>query len=127
MEMNYEIKVQWSAEDDAFIATVPAVPGCAADAQTPEEAVKEVQVALQGHLEARAAHGMDLPEDPEISQFRAAASLFNISEIAKRAEINKSTLRTKLQRRSAFTPEETQRLKSALSSQGVVFEAPASV
>lgn len=29
--MKYGVIVQWSAEDDAFIAEVPELPGCAAE------------------------------------------------------------------------------------------------
>ena len=35
----YEIVICWSEEDQAFIAEVPELPGCAADGQTYQEAL----------------------------------------------------------------------------------------
>ena len=31
MSPRYEVIIYWSAEDEAFIAEVPELPGCAAD------------------------------------------------------------------------------------------------
>jgi predicted RNase H-like HicB family nuclease len=35
----YEIVIYWSEEDEAFIAKVPELPGCAADGSTYMEAL----------------------------------------------------------------------------------------
>jgi predicted RNase H-like HicB family nuclease len=35
----YEIILYWSNDDDAFIAEVPELPGCAADGSTQQEAL----------------------------------------------------------------------------------------
>ena len=37
----YEIIIYWSPEDDAFIAEVPGLPGCAADGATHQQALQE--------------------------------------------------------------------------------------
>ena len=34
-----EVIIYWSADDEAFIAEIPESPGCAADGQTPIEAL----------------------------------------------------------------------------------------
>jgi predicted RNase H-like HicB family nuclease len=34
MTLHYEIILYWSEEDQAFIAEVPDLPGCAADGET---------------------------------------------------------------------------------------------
>ena len=39
----YEIIIYWSNEDDAFVAEVPELPGCAAHRDTQEIALSEVQ------------------------------------------------------------------------------------
>ena len=39
----YEIILYWSAEDDAFIAEVPELPGCAADGDTRMAALENVE------------------------------------------------------------------------------------
>jgi predicted RNase H-like HicB family nuclease len=45
---NYRVVVEWSAEDDAFIARVPALHGGAAHGRTPESATREAVVAARG-------------------------------------------------------------------------------
>ncbi len=58
---NYRVVVEWSAEDDAFVARVPALPGCAAHGRTPESATREAVKAARGILESMHAHGDTLP------------------------------------------------------------------
>lgn len=41
----YRILVEWSDEDQAFIARVPALPGCMAHGPTAEKAAHEAEVA----------------------------------------------------------------------------------
>jgi antitoxin HicB len=41
----YRILVEWSDEDQAFIARVPALPGCLAPGATAEKAAHEAEVA----------------------------------------------------------------------------------
>jgi len=40
--MKYDVVLQWSDEDEAFIAEVPELPGCAADGKTYQEALTNV-------------------------------------------------------------------------------------
>jgi predicted RNase H-like HicB family nuclease len=45
-DSRYEVIIYWSAENGAFIAEVPELPGCAADGPTDEEALANVQVII---------------------------------------------------------------------------------
>ena len=58
---DYRVVVEWSAEDEAFVARVPALPGCAAHGRTPESATREAVLAARGILESMRAHGDALP------------------------------------------------------------------
>ena len=49
-EFKYEIDIYWSDEDDAYIANVPELRFCSAWGSTYEEALREVQVAMELHL-----------------------------------------------------------------------------
>ena len=45
-EIRYEIDIRWSAEDDAFVAEVPELPGCMADGPTYRDAVVAAERAI---------------------------------------------------------------------------------
>ncbi len=51
----YEIIIHWSEEDQGYIAEVPELPGCMADGETYEEAVKNVQVIISEWIETAEA------------------------------------------------------------------------
>lgn len=42
----YEMIVHWSAEDEAYIAEVPELPGCAADGASYRKAAENVEVVV---------------------------------------------------------------------------------
>jgi predicted RNase H-like HicB family nuclease len=57
----YEIILYWSSEDDAFIAEVPELPGCAADGATRQEALANVEVVIAEWLETARELGRPIP------------------------------------------------------------------
>ena len=61
MEMKYELTVHWSDDDSAFVVDVPELPGCMADGQTYEEAVKNAQVVIEEWIETARELGRDVP------------------------------------------------------------------
>jgi len=58
----YPIVVYWSDEDEAWIADVPDLEAFSAHGDTPEEAVREVRVALESLFIAVQEQGLELPE-----------------------------------------------------------------
>ena len=58
----YETMIYWSAEDEAFIAEVPELPGCAADGSTAPEALANVNVIIQEWIETAKQLGRAIPE-----------------------------------------------------------------
>ena len=72
---HYAIVVFWSDEDDAWVADVPDLRSCSAFGATPEEAVAEVRVGMQGWLAAAREAGHPIPEarfQPHEAQIRRA-------------------------------------------------------
>lgn len=59
---DYHINVFWSEEDGQWIADIPDLKGCSASGDTPEEAVKEVQIAKRLWLEVAREDGDPVPE-----------------------------------------------------------------
>lgn len=58
----YEMIIYWSEEDEAFIAEVPELPGCAADGSTYEEAVANARVIIAEWLETAQELERPIPE-----------------------------------------------------------------
>ncbi|MDX2153702.1 MAG: type II toxin-antitoxin system HicB family antitoxin [Bryobacteraceae bacterium] len=58
----FEIILYWSNEDQAFIAEVPELPGCAADGTTRQEAVANAEVVIAEWLETARELGRPIPE-----------------------------------------------------------------
>jgi predicted RNase H-like HicB family nuclease len=60
--LKYEVIIYWSHDDEAFIAEIPELPGCAADGKTPQEALAQVQVVAQEWIETARELGRPVPE-----------------------------------------------------------------
>ncbi|PAW80848.1 MAG: hypothetical protein B9S33_17820 [Pedosphaera sp. Tous-C6FEB] len=58
----YEVIIYWSKDDDAFIAEVPELPGCAADGPTRAAALKNVDVIIKEWIETAKSLGRTIPE-----------------------------------------------------------------
>lgn len=61
----YSFWVQYSEEDECYLAFIFELPSITAHGDTPEEALREVQIALQGALEIAEEEGVTLPK-PEV-------------------------------------------------------------
>ncbi len=58
----YEIVLYWSEEDQAFIAEVPELPGCAADGTTYQEAVANTELVIEEWIETARDLGRSIPQ-----------------------------------------------------------------
>lgn len=61
-DVRYEIILYWSQADQAFIAEVPELPGCAADGATYQEALANVEVIIREWIETARELGRAVPE-----------------------------------------------------------------
>lgn len=62
MTIRYELIIYWSDEDQSFIVEVPELPGCAADGETYQEAVQNVEVIIQEWIETALSLGRPIPQ-----------------------------------------------------------------
>ena len=60
--VKYEIIIYWSRDDEAFIAEVPELPGCAADGDTYQQALDNVQVTIREWIETATELGREVPD-----------------------------------------------------------------
>ncbi len=58
----YEIILYWSEEDQAIIAEVPELPGCAADGANYQEALANVQIVMAEWIETAQELGRAIPQ-----------------------------------------------------------------
>lgn len=61
-KLKYEIIIYWSAEDQAFVAEAPELPGCAADGKTYKQALANVEEIIQEWIETAKELGRPIPE-----------------------------------------------------------------
>ncbi len=95
--------IQWSENDQAFIATVPELPGLSAFGDTPEKAVKELSAAKKLYLEVLNRDGDVMPEPDILKPFsgqmrlRLPKSLHaSLSQEAKKEGVSLNTYIIKL-------------------------------
>lgn len=60
--IQYEIILYWSKEDDAFIAEVPELAGCAADGATYQDALANVEAVIAQWIETARELNRPVPE-----------------------------------------------------------------
>jgi predicted RNase H-like HicB family nuclease len=62
MTIRYEITIYWSEGDQAFIAEVPELAGCAADGATYQEALNNLETIMLEWIETAQELGRIIPE-----------------------------------------------------------------
>ena len=60
-EPRYEVILFWSEQDQAMIAEVPELPGCAADGATYREALENVELVIREWIETARSLGRPIP------------------------------------------------------------------
>ena len=57
----YEVIIYWSEEDEAFIAEVPELPGCAADGATYDQVLSNLETIIDEWIETARELGRPIP------------------------------------------------------------------
>lgn len=57
----YPILIFWSDEDESYISVAPDLDGCSAFGDTPEEALRELQTAMQLWLDVAREYNDPIP------------------------------------------------------------------
>ena len=60
--MNYCILLKYSAEEKRYVVTVPDLPGCMADGESPKEAYENAKIVIREWIETARAAGRPIPE-----------------------------------------------------------------
>ncbi len=62
MSYKYEIIIYWSHKDQTFIAEVPELPGCMADGENYQDALKNAEIIIAEWIETATELGRSIPE-----------------------------------------------------------------
>ena len=60
--IRYEVIIYWSDDDQAFIAEVPELAGCAAEGQSYQEALANCEKVIEEWIETSRELGRTIPE-----------------------------------------------------------------
>jgi len=71
----YSINLTWSDEDNCYVATVSEFLGLSAFGDTPEEAVEEAKIAVEGFLKVYKEDGCPIPEPETLKPFSGQTRL----------------------------------------------------
>lgn len=58
----YSMIVSWSDDDNCYLVSVPDLPGCMADGETPQKAVENAQVIIAEWIETAQMLGREIPK-----------------------------------------------------------------
>src|SRR5215475_8757569 len=98
MKNKYSFQVAWSDEDKTYFASCPEFPGLLAHGDTPEEAIKEAGIALEGVIEVYKESDLQLPapqtRQEYSGQFRVRLPKSLHRQAAQMAELEGSSLNT---------------------------------
>lgn len=60
--MNYCVVLKYSQDDKCYIISVPDLPGCMADGESPNEAYENAKIVMGEWMETARADGRTIPE-----------------------------------------------------------------
>ena len=60
--LQYSVLIQYDDRDNIYIAKIPELSGCMAHGNTPEDAMREIKIALELWLETAIESGIKIPE-----------------------------------------------------------------
>ena len=60
--MNYCVVLKYSQDDKCYIISVPDLPGCMADGESPNEAYENAKIVIREWIETAQAAGRTIPK-----------------------------------------------------------------
>jgi antitoxin HicB len=69
----FKVELVQDEDDGGWSAIIPVLPGCAADGDTPEEAVEYVRELAQAYIEVLVEDGRPIPQEGRVAEVEGAA------------------------------------------------------
>lgn len=60
--IKYSMIISWSELDQCYLVSVPDLPGCMADGETPQKAVENAQTIINEWIETAEMLGREIPK-----------------------------------------------------------------
>jgi predicted RNase H-like HicB family nuclease len=60
--LEFAVAIYWSDQDESFIAEMPVLAGCAADGESPQDALRALDMVAREWIETARELGRDIPE-----------------------------------------------------------------
>lgn len=79
MSQKYSLHLVWSDEDKAFVVSVPELPGCKADGETPAQALEAAEIVIADWLETARLEGRRVPKPLTVGDYEKMAQQFHSS------------------------------------------------
>ena len=86
MSPRHPVLIEWSADDAAYVARVPALPGCIATGETLEAAARELTTAIALWLASAENHGDPIPS-PDTAKLEVELPAWAAASLARRAAL----------------------------------------
>ncbi len=61
-DYKYQMIITWSEDDQAFVVSVPDLPGCMADGRTVSEAIDNARTIISEWIEYAREDGIPIPQ-----------------------------------------------------------------
>ena len=62
MSRKFAVRLEYDPEYGGYVVSVPSLPGCMSQGKTKEEALRNIEDAIEGYLQALADTGQPIPE-----------------------------------------------------------------
>ena len=81
----FQMIVNWSEEDQAYLVEVPELPGCMADGATRQAAIANAEIVIREWIETAQSLGRPIPEPQSV--------LLSAPEVAQRLGLSEAMVR----------------------------------
>lgn len=121
MKTKYKINLEWSERDGAWLASVPELPGCMADGETPEAALAEIEKVIADWIEEAQRIGNPVPAPlPSIESISTASPYLNTAALARAIGVEPRTMRARIANRTPLKAHEAEKLREELTKHQLV-------
>lgn len=121
---DYKIQLYWSAPDRLWVAEMPEFPYCAGDGKTQVEALNALKETFNVLSETYAEEGLTTPKPARatlsVQTLKRSADVLKLSALARRAKINRNTLKSKLLLNRELSEQESEKIGRALAGSGIM-------